>query len=131
MLPARSTRDHFSTSLWRKARYCSLLPASGVTARFVSRSRRSGLANALAAAWFKVRMTSGGVPVTALLLMAIPSVIVSAFYAYQPSFVQLTYDATLVIATHDARVQAALPQALTLHLLAPERATLAQDGVSA
>ena len=40
-------------------------------------------------------------------------------------------DATLVIATHDARVQAALPQALTLHLLAPERATLAQDGVSA
>ena len=38
---------------------------------------------------------------------------------------------TLVIATHDARVQAALPQALTLHLLAPERATLAQDGVSA
>ena len=44
------------------------------------------------------RVTSGGVPVTALLLMAIPSVIVSAFYAYQPSFVQLTYDATLVIA---------------------------------
>jgi basic amino acid/polyamine antiporter, APA family len=44
------------------------------------------------------RVTSGGVPVNALLLMAIPSVIVSAFYAYQPSFVQLTYDATLVIA---------------------------------
>ena len=44
------------------------------------------------------KVTSGGVPVTALLLMAIPSVIVSAFYAYQPSFVQLTYDATLVIA---------------------------------
>ncbi len=44
------------------------------------------------------RVTSGGVPVVALLLMAIPSVIVSAFYAYQPSFVQLTYDATLVIA---------------------------------
>ena len=30
--------------------------------------------------------------------MAIPSVIVSAMYAYHPSFVQLTYDATLVIA---------------------------------
>jgi basic amino acid/polyamine antiporter, APA family len=44
------------------------------------------------------RVTSGGVPVNALLLMAIPSIIVSAFYAYQPSFVQLTYDATLVIA---------------------------------
>ena len=44
------------------------------------------------------RVTSGGVPVVALLLMAIPSIIVSAFYAYQPSFVQLTYDATLVIA---------------------------------
>jgi APA family basic amino acid/polyamine antiporter len=44
------------------------------------------------------KVTSGGVPVNALLLMAIPSVIVSAFYAYQPSFVQLTYDATLVIA---------------------------------
>ncbi|HTX70586.1 MAG TPA: APC family permease [Thermoleophilia bacterium] len=44
------------------------------------------------------KVTSGGVPVNALLLMAIPSVIVSAFYAYQPSFVSLTYDATLVIA---------------------------------
>jgi basic amino acid/polyamine antiporter, APA family len=44
------------------------------------------------------KVTSGGVPVNALLLMAIPSIIVSAFYAYQPSFVQLTYDATLVIA---------------------------------
>ena len=44
------------------------------------------------------KVTSGGVPVNALLLMAIPSVIVSAFYAFQPSFVQLTYDATLVIA---------------------------------
>jgi len=44
------------------------------------------------------KVTSGGVPVYALLLMAIPSIIVSAFYAYQPSFVQLTYDATLVIA---------------------------------
>ena len=44
------------------------------------------------------KVTSGGVPVNALLLMAIPSVVVSAFYAFQPSFVQLTYDATLVIA---------------------------------
>jgi APA family basic amino acid/polyamine antiporter len=43
-------------------------------------------------------VTKGGVPYVALLLMAIPSVIVSAFYAYQPSFIQLTYDATLVIA---------------------------------
>jgi putative ABC transport system ATP-binding protein len=40
-------------------------------------------------------------------------------------------DATLVIATHDARVQAAMPQALTLRLLAPEGANLAQDGVPA
>jgi hypothetical protein len=30
--------------------------------------------------------------------MVIPSIIVSAFYAYQPTFVRLTYDATLVIA---------------------------------
>ena len=30
--------------------------------------------------------------------MAVPSVIVSYFYAYRPTFVQLTYDATLVIA---------------------------------
>ena len=44
------------------------------------------------------KVTSGGVPVVALLLMAIPSIIVSAFYAYQPTFVQLTYDATVVIA---------------------------------
>ena len=44
------------------------------------------------------KVTSGGVPVVALLLMAIPSVIVSALYAYQPSFIKLTYDATLVIA---------------------------------
>ena len=44
------------------------------------------------------KVTSGGVPVVALLLMVIPSIIVSAFYAYQPTFVQLTYDATLVIA---------------------------------
>jgi amino acid transporter len=43
-------------------------------------------------------VTSGGVPVNALLLMAIPSVVVSAFYAFSPTFVQLTYDATLVIA---------------------------------
>jgi len=44
------------------------------------------------------KVTSGGVPVNALLLMAIPSVIVSAFYAFSPKFVTLTYDATLVIA---------------------------------
>jgi APA family basic amino acid/polyamine antiporter len=44
------------------------------------------------------KVTSSGVPVNALLLMAIPSVIVSALYAYQATFVQLTYDATLVIA---------------------------------
>jgi len=44
------------------------------------------------------KVTSRGVPVMALVLMAIPSIIVSIFYAYQPSFVQLTYDATLVIA---------------------------------
>jgi len=44
------------------------------------------------------KVTSGGVPVNALLLMVIPSIIVSAFYAYQPTFVQLTYDSTLVIA---------------------------------
>jgi amino acid transporter len=44
------------------------------------------------------RVSSGGVPWVALLLMAIPSVVVSAFYAYRPSFVRLTYDATLVIA---------------------------------
>jgi len=44
------------------------------------------------------KVTSSGVPVNALLLMVIPSIIVSAFYAYQPTFVQLTYDATLVIA---------------------------------
>jgi amino acid transporter len=44
------------------------------------------------------RVSSSGVPYVALLLMAIPSIVVSAFYAYQPSFVRLTYDATLVIA---------------------------------
>jgi hypothetical protein len=44
------------------------------------------------------KVTSGGVPVIALLLMVIPSIVVSAFYAYQPTFVRLTYDATLVIA---------------------------------
>ncbi len=44
------------------------------------------------------KVTSGGVPVIALVLMVIPSIIVSAFYAYQPTFVQLTLDSTLVIA---------------------------------
>jgi basic amino acid/polyamine antiporter, APA family len=44
------------------------------------------------------KVTSGGVPYVALLLMVIPSTIVSAFYAYNATFVQLTYDATLVIA---------------------------------
>ena len=44
------------------------------------------------------KVTSGGVPWVALLLMAIPSTIVSALYAYQTTFVQLTYDATIVIA---------------------------------
>ena len=44
------------------------------------------------------RVSSSGVPYVALLLMAIPSIIVSALYAYQTTFVQLTYDATLVIA---------------------------------
>jgi amino acid transporter len=44
------------------------------------------------------KVTSGGVPVIALLLMVIPSIVVSALYAYQPTFVRLTYDATLVIA---------------------------------
>ena len=44
------------------------------------------------------KVTSGGVPWVALLLMVIPSLIVSAFYAYNTTFVQLTYDATLVIA---------------------------------
>jgi amino acid transporter len=43
-------------------------------------------------------VTRGGVPYVALLLMAIPSVIVSAFYAYADWFIKLTYDATLVIA---------------------------------
>ncbi len=44
------------------------------------------------------RVSSSGVPYVALLLMAIPSIVVSALYAYQPTFVQLTYDATVVIA---------------------------------
>ena len=44
------------------------------------------------------KVTSGGVPVVALLLMVIPSIIVSALYSYNTTFVQLTYDATLVIA---------------------------------
>jgi len=44
------------------------------------------------------RVTSGGVPVMALLLMVIPSIIVSAIYCYVHSFPQLILDATLVIA---------------------------------
>ena len=44
------------------------------------------------------KVTSGGVPVIALLLMVIPSTIVSAIYAYNATFVQLTLDSTLVIA---------------------------------
>ena len=44
------------------------------------------------------RVSSSGVPYVALLLMVVPSIIVSALYAYQTSFVQLTYDATVVIA---------------------------------
>jgi len=44
------------------------------------------------------RVSVGGVPYVALLLMVIPSIIVSAFYSYQPTFVQLTYDATIGIA---------------------------------
>ena len=44
------------------------------------------------------RVSSSGVPYVALLLMAIPSVVVSYLYAYRTTFVQLTYDATLVIA---------------------------------
>ena len=44
------------------------------------------------------RVSSSGVPYVALLLMVIPSIIVSALYAYQTTFVQLTYDATVVIA---------------------------------
>ena len=51
-------------------------------------------------------VTSGGVPVIALLLMTIPSIITSALYAYTPVnaefgvtwFKLLTYDATVVIA---------------------------------
>jgi APA family basic amino acid/polyamine antiporter len=43
-------------------------------------------------------VTSGGVPWVALLLMAIPSLVVSAMYAYTTWFARLTYDATLVIA---------------------------------
>lgn len=43
-------------------------------------------------------VTSGGVPWVALLLMVIPSAVVSALYAYTTWFARLTYDATLVIA---------------------------------
>ena len=43
-------------------------------------------------------VTSGGVPWVALLLMAIPSMLVSALYAYTSWFARYTYDATLVIA---------------------------------
>lgn len=52
------------------------------------------------------RVTSGGVPVIALLLLTIPSILTSALYAYTPIndefgvtwFKMLTYDATVVIA---------------------------------
>ncbi len=44
------------------------------------------------------KVTTGGVPVVALTLMAVPSVVVSAFYYYFPGFMELTYDATLLIA---------------------------------
>jgi len=43
-------------------------------------------------------VTSGGVPWVALLLMVIPSTIVSALYAYDVHFRTLTLDSTLVIA---------------------------------
>jgi len=42
-------------------------------------------------------VTSGGVPWAALLLMALPSIVTSALYAYTSWFVELTYDAMLVI----------------------------------
>lgn len=44
------------------------------------------------------RVSERGVPWVALLLIMIPSVVLSWFYAYNPDFVQLTLDATLVIA---------------------------------
>jgi amino acid transporter len=43
-------------------------------------------------------VTSSGVPWMGLILMAVPSMIVSALYAYTSWFAQYTYDATLVIA---------------------------------
>jgi APA family basic amino acid/polyamine antiporter len=43
-------------------------------------------------------VTRGGVPWVALLLMAIPSLIISALYAYTSWFATLTLDGTLVIA---------------------------------
>ncbi|MFL5778346.1 MAG: hypothetical protein ACJ761_05335 [Chloroflexota bacterium] len=44
------------------------------------------------------RVSDRGVPWVALLLIMIPSVVVSWFYAYQSGFVALTLDASLVIA---------------------------------
>ena len=44
------------------------------------------------------RVSDRGVPWVALLLIMIPSVVLSWFYAYNADFVQLTLDATLVIA---------------------------------
>jgi APA family basic amino acid/polyamine antiporter len=44
------------------------------------------------------RVSDRGVPWVALLLIMLPSVVLSWFYAYNPDFVQLTLDATLVIA---------------------------------
>lgn len=44
------------------------------------------------------RVSDRGVPWVALLLIMVPSVILSYFYAYNASFVALTLDATLVIA---------------------------------
>ena len=44
------------------------------------------------------RVSDRGVPWVALLLIMVPSVIVSWFYAYQAGFVALTLDASLVIA---------------------------------
>jgi L-asparagine transporter-like permease len=44
------------------------------------------------------RVSDRGVPWVALLLIMVPSVILSWFYAYNADFVSLTLDATLVIA---------------------------------
>ena len=43
-------------------------------------------------------MSKGGVPYWALGLMLIPSIPISALYAYSPKFASYTLDATLVIA---------------------------------